>query len=361
MYSRRQQKMVGRISGLGGVPRRGLLQGAGALGLAAILRPTAAFAECDDEDKRLGPFGPWCTPVNLGPVVNSPSDDFHPAISRNGLSLYVSSTRPGGVNGANPNRIAEIWVSRRAHLDNHWGSPRNLGAVVNSVGSNTAAPNFPPDGHLMFFHSPRLGGCGAADLYVSHRTNKHDDLGWQEPVNLGCAINSPNSDNGPAYFEDEETGIITMYFNSNRPGGPGAVNIYASIMGDDELFGPALLVPELSHQINQGRPAIRRDGLEIFIAANGIGPGSPNDIWVSTREATSDPWSMPVNLGRPVNTEFAEGGPALSWDGAALYFYSDRPGGFGGQDLYVTTREKIRDEGSDDNRDGSRINRSNGR
>jgi hypothetical protein len=71
MYSYRRQNLIGAAGGLGGVPRRRLLQGVGALGLAAILRPTAVFAELEDDDERLGPFGPWSAPVNLGPVVNT--------------------------------------------------------------------------------------------------------------------------------------------------------------------------------------------------------------------------------------------------------------------------------------------------
>jgi hypothetical protein len=59
--------------------RRRLLQVAGAL--AAILRPTAVFAEPDDEGERLGPFGPWSTPINLGPVVHTQYLESHPAIS----------------------------------------------------------------------------------------------------------------------------------------------------------------------------------------------------------------------------------------------------------------------------------------
>ena len=66
------------------------------------------------------------------------------------------------------------------------------------------------------------------------------------------------------------------------------------------------------------------------------------DIWVSTRDSTLDPWSTPVNLGPTVNyPSYTTGRPALSWDGTTLYFYSDRPGGFGGLDLYVTTRRKL--------------------
>src|SRR6516225_10405322 len=101
MHLRRREEVIAGTSLLAGVPPRRLLQGAGALGLAAILRPTAVFAEPDDDNERLGSFGPWSGPVNLGPVVNTRFDDNHPAISKNGLSLYITSNRPGGVNGAN--------------------------------------------------------------------------------------------------------------------------------------------------------------------------------------------------------------------------------------------------------------------
>ena len=114
MYSRRQQKVVAKMSALEEMPRRQLLQGAGAFGVAAILPPTAAFAERDDDDEPLGPFGPWSTPVNLGPVVNSQFTERFPAISRDGLSLYFQSDRPGGVNGTNPGQVPEFWVSKRA-------------------------------------------------------------------------------------------------------------------------------------------------------------------------------------------------------------------------------------------------------
>jgi len=72
MYSPRQQNLIARAGAFGEVPRRRLLQSAGALGVAAILRPTAVFAECDDDTEPLGPFGPWSKPINLGSVVNSP-------------------------------------------------------------------------------------------------------------------------------------------------------------------------------------------------------------------------------------------------------------------------------------------------
>jgi len=211
------------------------------------------------------------------------------------------------------------------------------------------------NGHLLFFNSDRPGGLGTSDLYLSRRSNKHDDFGWQEPVNLG-SVNSPQNDNAATYFEDEETGIISLYVTTNRPGGPvgsapGSLHIWVSTLGDDGSFGPPVLVPELSSPVQENTTDIRRDGLEFFLVSsrpNGL--IGKNDIWVSTRDSTLDPWSTPVNLGPTVNyAGYTTGRPALSSDGTTLYLYSDRPGGFGGRDLYVAARRKLsNDEGDEE-------------
>ena len=296
-------------------------------------------------------YGPWSAPVNLGPVVNSPFNDNHPGISKDGLSLYITSGRPGGVNGVNPRQFEEIWVSQRASRDADWGPPVNLGPAINTIGSSTGSPTFTPDGHRMYFHSNRPGPCGLADLYVARRHDKRDDFGWESGENLGCVVNGPFSDNGPTYFEDETTGITTLYFTSTRPGGPGDYDIYASTaIGDEGEFGPAVLVPELSSPFRDTRTTIRRDGLEMIISSGRPGGVGSEDLWVSTRGSTLDPWSPPVNLdaenlalGQPsvVNSTSFDGAPALSFDGTTLYFFSERPGGFGKRDLYVTTRARL--------------------
>jgi len=314
---------------------------AGAVVLAAVSRPAAAFAHDDDEP--LGPFGPWSEPVNLGPVVNSPYNDNSPAISKDGLSLYITSSplpsppgsRPGGRGGA------DIWVSQRASIDAPWGEPVDLGPNINSARAD-GVPSLSTDGHRLYFHSTGRGGCGAADLFVSRRQDKRDDFGWEPPENLGCVVNSPFPDNGPTIFEDDATGITTLYFNSPRPGGLGDVDIYASTLQADGTFGPGVNVSELNSPFEDSRVAIRRDGLEIFLSTNRPGGVGSQDIWVATRATTLDPWSPPVPLGPVVSSPYFDGGPALSFDGTELYFYSDRPGGFGGLDLYVSRRARLR-------------------
>src|SRR6266545_2490136 len=205
----------------------------------------------------------------------------------------------------------------------------------------------------MFFLSPRPGGLGGNDLYVSRRHNKRDDLGWQPPQNLGSNVNSSANEASPEMSEDDTTGVITLYFDSNRLDGPGPYtndpssngnDIYASILHPDDTWSAATLVAELSTPYAERQPTVRRDGLEIFFASNRPGPGAVGgqDLWVSTRATTSDPWSTPVNLGL-INYAGNDAGPALSFDGTTLYFQSDRPGGYGQYDLYAITRQKSRE------------------
>ncbi|HEV8509353.1 MAG TPA: hypothetical protein VGQ48_02765 [Gemmatimonadales bacterium] len=276
-------------------------------------------------------------PSNLGPVVNSGASEQHPAISKDGLSLYISSDRPGGFG------MLDIWVSQRAGTDAPWGTPQHLGPNINTAGMDLA-PTFTPDGHRLYFHGP--GGCGLADIFVARRHDKRDDFGWQPRENLGCVVNSVYRDAGPTYFEDEETGVTTLYFTvqNNPPGADQGWDIYASTrMGDEGEFGPPVLVPELTSPFRDTRTTIRRDGLEIILSTGRPGGVGDEDLWVATRATTRDPWSAPIPLGAVVNSTAFDGAPALSFDGTTLYFFSNRPGGFGGNDLYVTTRTRLRD------------------
>src|SRR2546426_11693688 len=128
----------------------------GVVGPRASTRLTADAAEEQPQ------YGSWSAPVNLGPVINTAANEQHPAISKDGLSLNISSDRPGGFGGT------DIWVSQRACTDADdaacaWQTPANLGPDINSAGNDLA----PTDGHQLYFHSTGRGGCGLADLFVA--------------------------------------------------------------------------------------------------------------------------------------------------------------------------------------------------
>jgi Tol biopolymer transport system component len=280
-------------------------------------------------------YSDWSTPVNLGAVVNSSVNDQQLAISKDGLSLYFTSNRTGGFGGF------DMYVSQRVSTDDPWGSPVNLGSTINTS-ANEGNPAFSRDGHLMFFQSDRTGGIGGIDIWVSQREHTHDDFDWGAPVNVSAGVNSSAGDQAPSYFEDDETGIPQLYFASNRIGGLGGLDIFMSEQAGDGSFGAAARITELSSAGGDSRPTIRHDGLEIIFQSDRPGSTGGADLWVSTRATTLDAWSIPVNLGNTVNTTFADNNPYLSSDGTILLFVSDRPGGSGSSDLYITTRTKLR-------------------
>lgn len=323
------------------------LTAVGMFGMLTALCATVTASEYSD----------WSSAVNVGPVVNSTANDQHPTLSKDGLTMIFVSTRSGGLGGN------DLWVTERDSVDDPWGPPVDL-LYLNSTATDFA-PELSTDGHWLFFHSDRQGACGGTvntDIYAAHRKNARDPFGWDEIDNLGCTLNTSAGEAGPTVFQDPTTGIFTMYLNrSINPSDPESFDIYSSTCFVDlsscnrlQLWGPPIYVPELSYPLfRDTRTAIRRrDGLEMILTSSRPGGCGGQDLWVSTRDTTADLWSTPVNIdpidpatGHPTcvaNSTATDGAMAISWDGTELYFFSNRAGGRGGNDLYRATRTKLR-------------------
>lgn len=280
-------------------------------------------------------FSIFGVPQNIGTTINTGGDENSPFVAPNGLSLYFSGQRDGTVGGG------DIWVSQRPTLWSAWGPPQNLGTTINTVG-NDNTPTLSADGRTMFFNSdrPDLGGLGGQDIYMTTRTDPTNDFAWTIPINLGPVINTPNNEGGAAYFEDPATGVATLYFLGIRPGGFGDQDIYQAIRNPGGGFLQPQNVVALNSASRDARPAIRRDGLEILFTSDRPGGAGGIDIYVSTRATTQSAWNPPVNLAA-LNTNTTDGAPAHSPDGSVIYFASTRTGGSGSSDLYTVARTSV--------------------
>jgi WD40-like Beta Propeller Repeat len=248
-------------------------------------------------------------------------------VSKDGLSLYFHSNRSGN---------NDIYVSQRGNRNEPWGPPVNLGTAVNSTAGDAEA-TLSRDEHWLFFNSSR--GGGNLDIWVSYREHTHDDFDWQPAVNVGQGVNSIAVDTGAAYFENDDTGAPQLLFSSNRPGGLGLFDLYSSELLPDGTFGPAVVIAELSSTFSEPGLSIRFDGLEVFFFSGRLPSQGGLDLWSATRKSVLDPWSAPINLGS-INTAAGDVQPHIAPDRETLYFTSNREGGVGGMDLYVTTRSK---------------------
>ncbi len=308
------------------------------LTLLCVLALYTATAETTPP--RTATFGEWSTPVNVGWPVNTGDNDNYAVLSRDELTMYFTSDRYGTLGGD------DLWFTTRESVDAPWDEPRNMGPVINTIYADSL-PVLSSNQHIMYFYSTRPGGCGEGiqgDIWMTRRRNARS--AWEEPTNVGCVLNTPATEIAPAFFEDPETEQAFLFYGSNRTGGLGDFDIYVSPLGDHGYAaGSGVLVAELSSAARDTRIFIRKDGLEAFVTSSRAG-GLGLDIWVSTRDALSDAWSVPVNLGPPVNSAFEDGSPWLSRDGTTLYFFSARDGGYGKRDIWYTRRIKINHEDS---------------
>jgi hypothetical protein len=234
----------------------------------------------------------------------------------------------------------DLWVSRRPDRDAPWGQPDPLPFPLNTEFTE-GGPVFSRDGHWMFFNSDRPGGSGGTDIWASWRAHVHDDFGWEAPFNLGPEVNTASGESTGSYFENDEIGTPLFFLSSNRPGaGPAPGGPYVSARLPDGSFSLPMPVTELDSPLDDMRPMIRFDGREILLSSGRAG-SLARDLWVAVRESVFDEWDTPSRV-IGINTGANELTPFLSADGRTLVFASDRldPNARGGVDLYVSTRQK---------------------
>jgi outer membrane protein OmpA-like peptidoglycan-associated protein/tetratricopeptide (TPR) repeat protein len=160
-----------------------------------------------------------------------------------------------------------------------------------------------------------------------------------KPQNLGPNVNTPNGEYWPGLTLDGKY----FYFTRMMFGKTGPFEDFYRSDVVDSTFGPSLKLPPPINTVNdEGTISITADGKTVFFSTNspqnskGLPQGLGRfDIYFSAYNMGQ--WSEPANLGAPVNSEHWDAQPSISPDGFTLYFSSNRPGGFGGSDIYSST------------------------
>lgn len=263
-------------------------------------------------------------PVNLKSVIPilDPAHESMNCLSADGLEMYIGSDRSGGRGGW------DLWVLRRASVDEDWGPPQNIGPAVNGP-NDDAMPSVSSDGLTLCFNSNRPGGYGRHDIWMATRVTK-DDF-WGAPVNLGPKVNSSSTDADPWISSDG----LKLYYNSYREGGYGSGDIYVTIRASTSApWGePTNLGHVVNSEYDECDAYLSRDGLLFFFSGTYYGPVRPGgyggaDIWMTRWTAISVPWQEPVNLGPKINSVRNDFLPRISPDGHTLYWCTELDGTF---------------------------------
>lgn len=157
-------------------------------------------------------------------------------------------------------------------------------------------------------------------------------------LNLGKFVNDASDDHTPVVSPDGKT----LYFTSRKKidghstqeDGGYDENIYASkLSGSTGTWSAPEILPEsINTNANVAVACLSPDGNELYIYRD----DKNGTLLVSKKSGSS--WGEPVELNQNINTDYRETGASLSRDGNKLYFASNRPGGLGGLDLYVSER-----------------------
>ena len=164
-------------------------------------------------------------------------------------------------------------------------------------------------------------------------------LGAFDPPTAVGELNSASAEDDPSLTGD----LLEVYFESTRAPSAGGGDIWrATREGVGDPFGTPAIVAELSSASQDGTPEVSPDGLTIFLHSDRAGGLGLDDIWMSTRQARADAWSAPIHLGE-LSSAQVEGAPGFASDLLLAVLASNRPGGTGDYDLWVSGRGTIAD------------------
>ncbi len=354
---------------------------------------------------RLSQRDPWATPTNLGPAINTEGMEIQSSLSVDELTLIFASSREGGQGRR------DLWVSTRPTKQAEWSEPSNLGPPISSD-RDDRDPCLSPDGLILHFASDR---DGLSDLWVSRRSSVSDP--WSQPVSLGMTINSRFQEKYPAISADDRTLLFTRWYHPQKseiwmstrssPKAPwpspvlldhlgiarsstlssdGRSLIYASqgdlfmsrrgqiggsspsdftmpppskiITSNDWAWTlPEKVDGEINTSYEEYEPTVAADHLTMIFHSNRPGGLGKHDLWMSRRSSTTEPWGEPTNLGSIVNSANDDQGPFLSHDGLTLLFSSIRQAGK--VDLWMSTRESVESEWTEPVNLGAKVNSPN--
>ena len=159
-----------------------------------------------------------------------------------------------------------------------------------------------------------------------------------DPINLGGGVNSGFYEHSPTITTDEQTLYFTRKERKIHPGGfeMEDEDFYISYLQIDGNWSQANnLGKRVNSEFNEGASCISADGRYLFFTSCDK-PGSFGSCDLFLARKQGDSWVNPINLGSPINSHWWESQPSFSADGRTLYFASNRKGGKGKTDIYVT-------------------------
>lgn len=265
--------------------------------------------------------------VNLGSSINTTADEYFPFVTNDQYILLYTKRK-------NENKDEDIFIATKNEID-QWGSGNPFDNQINTS-FNEGMSTLVRDGRTLYFtacNRPEIKG--PCDIWTGQVENG-------QVREVKAILDHPNSESWESQACISCDGRV-LYFASNRPGGLGGTDIWVSVKQKDGSWSnPTNLGAPINTDKDEESPFISNDGNRLFFSSTGHMGFGGQDIFMSTFDKYRG-WSNAFNLGPKINSPFEELGFVLTADGLSGYFASDRPGGFGGMDIYkVNLQSQLR-------------------
>ncbi len=210
--------------------------------------------------------------------------------------------------------------------------PHKLSDTVNSFAMQYFPVMTADEQELIFTRRVGGGNNDDEDLVVCRK----DSLGrWKPPVSISANINSPMNEGTCTISADGRHLIFTSCIGRR---GYGSCDLYESRKLGNEWIPPINLGPEVNSSAWESQPSLSADGRTLFFVSDRRGGLGNKDIYVSYK-MESGKWTKALNLGESINTPYDEISPFIHVNGRTLFIASNGKPGFGGYDIYRSEYE----------------------
>ncbi|MDH5380676.1 MAG: hypothetical protein OEW75_07490, partial [Cyclobacteriaceae bacterium] len=193
-------------------------------------------------------------------------------------------------------------------------------------------PALTADQKTIFFTKRELNDN--EDIFLSTRESANDD--WEEPVSVSRVINTSENEGTCSISADGRTMVFT---SCSEDRGYGRCDLFSSRKIGEKWTVPQNLGPIVNTVYWESQPSLSADGRTLYFVSDRKGSYGGKDIWKTTLNS-EDKWTSPVNLGKSINTYYDEVSPYIHSNDQDLFFSSNGHPGFGGYDLYYTTKNR---------------------
>lgn len=169
------------------------------------------------------------------------------------------------------------------------------------------------------------------EFYISHKINDQ----WELAQNMGTPVNTEGNEGTISLSAD---GQYIFYTACKREDGLGSCDLYISKLDGNSWSVPRNLGAPVNTNAWETQPALTYDGKTVYFTSNRAGGFGKSDIWYTTFK--NGKWSPPINLGPEINTTEDEQSPFIAKDDQTLYFVSDGHPGMGGLDIFISKKSK---------------------